>query len=82
MSQPRKSYLRGPITLLALIGFVTLSSGCPRRIVLPDEGRMHRIAREADVTVWCRGPEEKAWTKCDVRAARGWWLVPPSVVGE
>lgn len=68
-----------PMTL-ALLAFAMLSAGCPKRIVLPDNGQVHQIAKEAEVTVWCRGPDESAWTKCRVQAARGWWLAPPSVV--
>lgn len=64
---------------LALLASLLLSGGCPHRIVLPDEGRMHQIAKDVDVTVWCHGPDPKEWTKCDVRATHGWWLVPQSV---
>ena len=80
MRAPLRNFRPTPITLLALLACAMLSAGCPKRIVLPDSGQMHRIAKEADVTVWCRGPAEKEWTRCDVKAARGWWLAPPSVV--
>lgn len=80
MRARHKSYLPTPTMLLALLAFVMLCAGCPHRIVLPDNGQLHRIAKEAEVVVWCRGPGETEWTKCSVRAARGWWLAPPSVV--
>lgn len=64
---------------LALLGFAMLSAGCPKRIVLPDTGQIHQIAKDADVTVWCHGPDVSEWTKCEVTASRGWWLVPPSI---
>jgi hypothetical protein len=66
--------------MLALIGFGMLSSGCPKRIVLPDESQVHQLAADADVEVWCHGPEDQSWTRCRVRASKGWWLAPPSVV--
>jgi len=68
------------LPMLALIASLPLSAGCPKRIVLPDSGAVHQLAKDATVTVWCRGPEAAAWTKCEVRASRGWWLAPPSVV--
>ncbi len=65
---------------LALIGFGMLSLGCPTRIVLPDLGQPHQLAADADVVVWCHGPEADSWTRCRVRAASGWWLAPDSIV--
>jgi hypothetical protein len=66
-------------TRLALIASLLLFAGCPKRIVLPDEGQVHQLARDADVEVWCHGPESESWTRCKVRASKGWWVVPPSV---
>lgn len=68
------------LTKLALIASLPLFAACPHRIVLPDDGRVHQLARDAKVEVWCHGPEGEAWTRCEVNAARGWWLAPPSVV--
>ncbi len=64
---------------LALLASLPLFVACPKRIVLPDEGQVHQLAEDAKVTVWCHGPESDEWTKCEVRAAKGWWVVPPSV---
>jgi hypothetical protein len=66
-------------TRLGLIGSLLLFAGCPHRIVLPDQGRVHQLAAPVDLTVWCKGPEAATWTKCDVRADKGWWLAPPSI---
>jgi hypothetical protein len=68
------------IKKLGLLGLVLLSVGCPKRIVLPDEGQVHQIASDADLEIWCHGPEDVSWTRCKIRASRGWWLAPPSVV--
>lgn len=76
------SFLRTSLLVLALIAFALPSTGCPHRLVLPDTGQVHQLARPADVEVWCRGPEEASWTRCKVQAQRGWWLAPPSVVEE
>ncbi len=64
---------------LALLASLPLSAACPKRIVLPDDQQVHQLAADADVVVWCHGPEADSWTKCNVRASRGWWLAPPSV---
>jgi hypothetical protein len=65
---------------LVLLALLPLFAGCPHRIVLPDEGQVHQLAADTDVVVWCHGPEVESWTKCNVRASKGWWLAPPSVV--
>lgn len=80
MSQLPENFRPMKIPRLALLGLLLLSAGCPKRIVLPDNGQVHQLSRAADVEVWCRGPEDTSWTKCKVRAERGWWLAPPSVV--
>ena len=64
---------------IALIASLLISVGCPHRIVLPDDSQVHQLAADADVTVWCHGPEADSWTKCKVRATRGFWIVPPTV---
>lgn len=80
MSQPQESFRLTKTAKLGLLVSLLLSAGCPKRIVLPDNGQVHQLAAPADITVWCRGPEDTSWTKCQVRAERGWWLAPPSVV--
>jgi hypothetical protein len=65
--------------MLVLSTFTMLSTGCPKRIVLPDTNQVHQLSRDVDVEVWCHGPDKGAWTKCQVRASKGWWLAPPSV---
>jgi hypothetical protein len=79
-SRPRGSYLPTLRLTLALLPFVLLSTGCPKRIVIPDPNQPHQIATDADVYVWCHGPEVETWTKCKVRASEGWWLASPQLV--
>jgi hypothetical protein len=67
---------------LALIALLPLFAACPKRIVLPDDRQVHQLARDVEVEVWCHGPESAAWTRCKVRASKGWWLAPPSVAEE
>jgi len=82
-SSPRRgSSLPAKLALIAPLAFALLSIGCPHRIVLPDTGQVHQLARPADIEVWCHGPNSEAWTRCKVQASRGWWLAPPSVVEE
>jgi len=66
--------------MIALLTSALLSVGCPHRIVLPDNRQVHQLAHDADVEIWCHGPETDSWTKCQIRASKGWWLAPPSVV--
>jgi hypothetical protein len=66
--------------MLALAAFGMLSTACPKRNVLPDSGQVHQLSADADLEVWCHGPDAAVWTKCKIRAASGWWLAPPSVV--
>jgi hypothetical protein len=68
------------LPMLALIGFGMLSAGCPKRNVLPDSSQVHQLSADADLEVWCHGPDSAVWTKCKIRASKGWWLAPPSVV--
>jgi hypothetical protein len=68
------------LLMLALLPFVLLLSGCPKRIVIPDPNQPHQIATDADVYVWCHGPEVETWTKCKVRASEGWWLASPQLI--
>jgi hypothetical protein len=67
------------MTRLALLASLPLFAACPHRIVLPDDRQAHQLARDADVEVWCHGPEAGSWTKCKVQAQKGWWLAPPSI---
>ncbi len=81
-SRPRASSRLTSRPTLALLGLLLLCVGCPKRIVLPDTGQVHQLARDVDVEVWCHGPESESWTRCRVRAVSGWWLAPPSVVND
>jgi hypothetical protein len=68
------------LRMLALLPFVMLSTACPHRIVIPDPGQVHQLAADADVYVWCHGPEVETWTKCKVRASEGWWLASDALI--
>jgi hypothetical protein len=68
---------------LLTIGLLTsalLSTGCPHRTIIPDPNQPHQFAEDADVVVWCHGPEVTSWTKCRVRARSGDWLASPALV--
>jgi hypothetical protein len=65
--------------LLVLLGFLPLFVGCPKRIVLPDDGQVHQLTRDVDLEVYCHGPDADSWTKCMILARKGSWIAPASV---
>jgi hypothetical protein len=68
------------IRKLVLLVSLLLCVGCPKRIVLPDDGQVHQLAQDSTLTVWCHGPDGDSWTKCVVTARKGSWIAPASVV--
>jgi hypothetical protein len=68
-------------TVSVLLACASVSLGClPHQVMIPDPRIPHRIAEEATVTVWVRGPDGKL-VKQEVKAFEGWWLASPEVVG-
>lgn len=64
---------------VGLIASVLLSSGCAHKRVLPDPSIPHRVAEEANLTIWVRGSNGKL-TKQPVKILEGWWVASPQVV--
>jgi hypothetical protein len=69
-------------TMLALLAFATLSSGCsllPRAHAIPDPTVPHRVAVETEVDVFVRLPDGTLTVE-RVRLLTGWWVASPQVV--
>lgn len=64
---------------LVLIASALLSSGCVRRLVIPDPTVPHRVAKEAKVQIWVETADGK-WVKQKVKILEGWWVASPQVV--
>jgi hypothetical protein len=79
-SRPPGSFLPTRLLSLALIASTMPLTGCPKRIVLPDDGQVHQMSRDADLYVYCHGPDGDSWTECKWVVRKGSWIAPPSVV--
>jgi hypothetical protein len=67
---------------LVLLASVPLSSGCVKRVVIPDPTVPHQVAREAEVMIWVETATGKKVAQ-KVRLLEGWWIAgPPVVEGE
>jgi hypothetical protein len=69
-------------TILVLIVFAMLSSGCsflPRSHAIPDPSIPHRVATETTVEIRVRLPNGTFVTE-RVRLLEGWWVASPQVV--
>lgn len=58
-----------------------LLTSCVGKGVIPDPTIPHRLAAEADVTIWARQPDGTL-KKVEARALPGWWLAGPPVVEQ